>query len=121
MSLICDETNKDIEYGQPLKASTRRGAIFFSALGPHAIGGIPDSVRRKDQCDPEQGGVDIHEASSSLNLNGSYTLCGFEIGEFLFSLSQKDAEKYLPNHIKKFNRLIAYDHARNLTQEKELV
>ena len=114
MSLLCDERKRDIEYGQPLKAGTRSDAIFFSALGPEVIDRIPESVRRKKRCNPKQGGVDIHEATSGLNMNGSYTLCDFSIGKFLFSLSQKEAEKYLPNHMKMYVK-------ENLTKKKESV
>jgi hypothetical protein len=102
MSLLCDETKRDIEYGQTLRAGTHSDAIFFSALGPIVIDKIPASVRRKHPCNPKQGGVDIHEAFSGQNFNGSYTLCDFRLGKFLFSLSQKNAVKYLPNHMKMY-------------------
>jgi hypothetical protein len=104
MSLLCDETRKDIEFGQPLKAGTRKDVDWYSALGPDVIKKIPASAKRKNPCRGKQG-VDIHEATSTRNLNGSYTLCDFTRGKFLFSLSQKDADKYLPNHMSTYPKL----------------
>jgi len=102
MSLLCAETGKDIEYGQPLKAGTRSDVDFYSAFGPEVIDRIPIDARQALHCDPKQGGVDIHEASSDRNFNDSYTLCHFTLGKFLFSLSQENAEKYLSNHMKMY-------------------
>ena len=101
MSLFCDETKRDIEFGQPLKAGTRKDVNWYSALGPDVIKKIPASAKRKNPCRGKQG-VNIYEATSTRNFNGSYTLCDFTLGRFLFSLSQKEAEKYLPNHISKY-------------------
>ena len=102
MSLICDETGKDIEYGDVLMAGARRDISFFSALSQEVLKQIPDSKKLSTQRNPIKGGVDIHEATSSRNFNGSYTFCDFQLGKFLFSISQETAMKYLPNHIKRY-------------------
>jgi hypothetical protein len=103
MSLCCDETRRCIEYGEPLKAGTRSDVNFFSALSKEVINKIPRSKQcaypRKDN-----DGVDIHEANSSLNPTGSYTLCDFSLKDFCFSITQETAEKYLPNHIKHYKK-----------------
>lgn len=105
MSLLCIETGRDILYGEPLMAGTRAGAGFFTALSQEVIDRIPESERRPTPCEPSEGGVDIHEASSGRNFNGSYTWSDFTLGEFLFSISQEAAEKYLPKHIKQYQTL----------------
>jgi hypothetical protein len=94
MSLCCDETKRNIEFGDRLFAGTRHDVPFFSALSGTIIDKIPDSER---QAQPTKTGVDIHEADSGRNLNDAYTLCGFSLGKFLFSISKKSAIKYLPN------------------------
>jgi hypothetical protein len=105
MSLICIEIGRDIEYGEILRAGTRQGAGSFSALSQEVIERIPESERRSTPCEPADGGVDIHEASSGRNFNGSYTWSGFRHGKFLFSISQEAAEKYLPRLVKEFQAL----------------
>ena len=102
MSLLCDETGRDIEYGDILMAGTRYDVNFYSALSQEVLGRIPKSEKRPTPCDPSEGGVDIHEASSSRNLNGSYTISGFTLGEFRFSISKETAEKYLPKHARRY-------------------
>jgi len=103
MSLLCDETKQDIKYGDTLRAGTRGDVEFYSALSQKVLGRIPESERRPTPCQPDDdGGVDIHEASSSRNFNGSYTLSDFTLGVFLFSISKETAEKYLPKHIRRY-------------------
>lgn len=102
MSLLCDETRRDIEFGEQLMAGTRINAKFYSALCKEVIDRIPMSLRRVKSCKLWEGGVNIHEATSTRNFNGSYTLCNFTIGKFSFSVSQKVAKRFLPNHIKSY-------------------
>ncbi len=102
MSLICDETGKYIEYGDVLMAGARSDVDFFSALSQEVLKQIPDSEKLPKPRDPINGGVNIHEATSLRNFNGSYTLCDFQLGKFLFSISQETAVKYLPRHIKRY-------------------
>ena len=102
MSLLCDETDRDIEYGQVLMAGTRGDVEFYSALSQEVLGHIPETEKRPTPCEPGDGGVDIHEASSTQNMNGSYTISDFTLGKFLFSLSRETAEKYLPNHVRRY-------------------
>jgi hypothetical protein len=102
MSLVCDETGRDIEYGSILRAGHREDVNFFSALSWEVLKRIPNSEKCKTPRKSSDGGVDIHVATSSRNFNGSYTLCDFTLGKFLFSISQKTAEKYLPHHIKHY-------------------
>ena len=96
MSLLCVELRRDIEFGDPLYAGARPDIEVYTALSQTAIDRIPQSARRKEPCTEGESGINIHGASSSENFNGSYTICGFTRGEFLFSLSQADAEQYLP-------------------------
>jgi len=102
MSLICDETKRYIKYGDVLRAGTRGDVEFYSALSQEVLGRIQDSEKRQTPCEPGDGGVNIHEASSSRNFNGSYTLSDFTLREFLFSISKKTAEKYLPTHARRY-------------------
>lgn len=103
MSLVCDETGRDIEFGDPLMVGTRNDVEEFSALSQEVLKKIPQNLKRESSCDPAMGGVDIHVAVSKKNFNGSYTWSvGFKKGDFLYSISQKTAEKYLPKHIKKY-------------------
>ncbi len=109
MSLFCDETGRDIEYGDVLMAGTRSDVNFFCALSQTALGPIPESEKRPTPCEPGDGGVDIHEAYSSQNFNGSYTVSDFRLEQFRFSISKETAEKYLPKHIRRYS---APAHAR---------
>ncbi len=102
MSLICDETGKDIRYGGVLMSGTRPGVGFYSALSQEALGPIPESERRKELCEPSDGGVDIHYSTSSEGINGNYTLSGFELGEFAFSISEETALKHIPLHYRRY-------------------
>ena len=103
MSLCCDETGRCIEYGEPLKAGTRNNVFFFSALSKEVINKIPQSKRCAYPRKSNEGGIDIHEASSGYNPGGNYTLCDFTLKEFCFSITQETAEKYLPNHAKHYS------------------
>lgn len=105
MSLLCNEIGRNIHFGEPLMAGTRSDVDYYSALCKEVIDKIPVSERRNEPCKPEDGGVNIHEASSTRNFNGSYTICGFTLGNFRFSISQKNAELYLPNLIRSYNQL----------------
>ncbi len=102
MSLICDETGKDIEFGTFLTAGTRSDVEPYSALSGEVIDRIPLSERRLTPCVAEEGGVDVHEATSSRNYNGSYTILDFELGGFLFSISRSTAQFYLPKHYQRY-------------------
>ena len=93
MSLLCDETNQDIEYGDVLMAGTRGDVEFFSALSQEVLRRIPEPEKCSAPCQPGDCGVDIHDASSSKNLNGSYTISDFALGGFRFSVSKETAEK----------------------------
>ena len=104
MSLICDETGRDIIYGESLQVGTREDVEFYSALCEEVIARIPESERRPEPCVRGDGGVDIHRATSGKNFNGAYTLTvGFQIREFLFSVSKETAEKYIPKHLRHYN------------------
>lgn len=102
MSLLCDETCRDIEYGDVLMAGTRGDVEFYSALSQEVLGRIPESERRPKPCEPSEGGVNIHEAMSSRNFNGSYTISEFRLGGFRFSISKDAAERYLPKHVRRY-------------------
>lgn len=106
MSLTCDQTGKDINFGDPLFVGTRFDVDFFSALSWEVLQKIPIGDRRPDPCSHYEGGVDIYVATSGKNFNGSYTwTIGFKKLHFVYSISQTVAEKYLPNHIKKYPEL----------------
>lgn len=101
MSLVCDENGRYIEFGEQLMAGTRSDVKFYSALCKEVFDKIPESERRTEPCKPGDGGVDIHEATSTKNLNGSYTVRNFTLGDFCFSITQDVVERCLPNHIKR--------------------
>ncbi|MDE2021806.1 MAG: hypothetical protein KGI71_02695 [Patescibacteria group bacterium] len=105
MSLTCDETGLEIRYGDVLMAGTRDDAEFYSALSRRALARIPDAEKRTAPCKPGDGGVNIHEASSSRSFSGDYTIADFILGEFRFSLSKETAEKYLSNHLRRYTAL----------------
>ena len=100
MSLFCVETNLDIEYGDALFSATRRDIVTHTAVSKPIIDRIPMSERCEFLREAGDYGVDIHIATSGRNFNGSYTLCDFELGKFLFSISKEAAEKYLPKYSK---------------------
>jgi len=99
VSLLCSETNKDIEYGTTLMAGTRPGEKFYHALSEEALARIPESEKSLVLCGPGSSGINIHEATSSKNFNGNYTFSDFKLGEFLFSISKEAAEKHIPKHV----------------------
>jgi len=101
MSLYCDETGYDIEFGAPLYAGTRSDVNFYSALSEAVIRQIPDNQKSDIPCRVGVDGVDIHKAHSSRNLNGAYTITDFTLGAFLFSISKEIAEVFIPVHMKK--------------------
>ena len=100
--LICDENSRDIKFGEQLMAGTRSDVKFYAALCKEVLDQIPESERRTEPCNPKEGGVDIHEATSTRNFNNSYTLYDFALGDFKFSVSQDVAERHLPKHIKRY-------------------
>lgn len=104
MSLYCHESKDYITFGDPLYAGTRKDVRFFSALCQKIIDTIPEESRNIKPCDLSKGGIDIYRASSSENLTGTYTLCDFTLESFLFSISQEDAKKYLPELTKLFEK-----------------
>jgi len=102
MSLLCAETGKDIEFGEVLMAGTRCDAEFYSALSQEVLKLIPEPAKSSIPCRHGDGGVDIHEASSERNFNGSYTIGDFRLGSFLFSIPKEVAERYLPRYVEQY-------------------
>ena len=102
MSLVCDETGRHIEYGKVLMAGTRDDVHFYYALSQEVLERIPESEKRSTPCEFGDDGVNIHQASSSRNFNGSYTISDFALGGFRFSISKKTAKKYLPGHTRRY-------------------
>lgn len=102
MSLVCDETGRESDFGVPFFAGTRDDVPFFSALHPEVVTRIPPSQRRPTPCQTGDSGVDIHESSAAESLHGTYSSVGFELGTFLFSISHETAKKYLPKHLKRY-------------------
>ena len=105
MSLLCSETGKDIKFGKTLMAGTRSDVKFYSALSQDVLKQIPESKKRLTPCEPGVGGVNIHNATSSRNFNGSYTLCDFRLENFSFSISEETAREYLPTHYRLYSAL----------------
>src|SRR5258708_6117378 len=105
MSLMCDETGEMIMYGTPLYMSTRQGAETYSALCGDVVNRIPKKERRSNPCNTTNGdkGLDIHRGDAGPNFTGSYAWTSMEIKEFLFSIPEETARKYLPNHYAKFS------------------
>lgn len=93
MSLLCVETERVIEYGDPLYAGTRNPEEMFTALSQPVIDRIPETCR---SATPIAGGISIHHASAGRNFTGSYAWSSFKIREFLFCVSMADARQYLP-------------------------
>ena len=105
MSLICDETQRDIPFDKPLYCGTRSDMDTYSALSPEVIDQIPNALRRDTpRCPTIEGGVDIHECSGNLNpMTGSYSfLSGFTLGGFLFSIDETVAKQLMPRHYKRY-------------------
>lgn len=105
MSISCDETDKIIDCNQPLFAGARDDVKWFSALSLDVIAAIPPEARCSSGKCASDKGVDIHEATSSVNeILASYNLSDFKLGRFLFSLNEHSAMKYLPNHYRRYKR-----------------
>jgi hypothetical protein len=99
MSLLCDETGRDIEFGTVLMAGIHEdNPDIIYALSQEALRRIPESEKRSTPCESGDGGINVHEASSSRNFNGSYSFFDFTHGGFVFSVSKETAEKHLPTH-----------------------
>jgi hypothetical protein len=96
MSLICAENGRDIEYGTPLYSATRASLNRYCALSAEIVNNIPLPCRRTSPCAIDADGVDIHRATAGKNFNGSYAWSSFVQVDFLFSISEEDARKYLP-------------------------
>ena len=98
MSLICAETHKDIEFGDPLMVAI--SDYGYSALSQEVLSKIPQDSKL-----PHPGsGVDIHVATSQRNFNGSYTCTvGFKKGGFLYSVSKDVARSFLPRYMAEFH------------------
>ena len=96
MSLICFETGRDIDCETPLYAVTRTYLNSIDALSASVVDKIPEERRLPSPINPVSGGLDIHEAASGEGLSGQYTLGGFSLGKFLFSVSRETAEEFLP-------------------------
>ncbi|KPJ85854.1 hypothetical protein AMJ57_01595 [Parcubacteria bacterium SG8_24] len=94
MSLICSETRKDILFGRPLWAAKPSGGVVGYALSGEVIDRIPLAERQARPGDDTA--LDIHQASSGRNFNGSYTWSGFRVGGLAFSVSRETAARYLP-------------------------
>lgn len=101
MSLICDETKKDIKFGDPLFVATQEDKRILYALCHEVIDKIPKKERIK-KGKKSQGKIDIYSATSSKNHLGNYSCLGIRRGDFLFSLSKEAVEKYLPKQYKNF-------------------
>lgn len=101
MPLRCDETGLIIKDGDVLMAGTRQDVVFFTALSQQVLGRIPESEKRLTRREPGEGGVDIHQASASGDY-GSYVLADFTLGKFAFSISKETAQKYMPQHARRY-------------------
>ncbi len=106
MSLICDETGRSIEYGAVLMAGTRDDVDFYSALSQEVLERIPESQMCSTPCEPNGGGVNIHEAIASRSLTGNYSTSDFRLGGFCFSISDETAHTYLPEHAKRYGKVL---------------
>ncbi len=106
MSLLCCETREDIEFGDTLMAATRPDADFYFAVSIEVLNRIPKSYRHRMSCKPGDGGVNIHSAFSTWNLNGNYTVKGFVLRGFAFSIAKETAETYLPNYLKLYQESV---------------
>lgn len=103
MSLFCAERNRGIDFGASLYAATRSDLSFFTAFCGEVFDQIPEGDRCPHPCVSDKG-VDIHAAFSTRNFTGTYTICDFRKKEFLFSLPEDVAKKYLPRICRYFQR-----------------
>lgn len=101
MSLICDETERVIESDEHIFVSTRADVDSFSALSKEIILRIPESEKRDTVCGSDEDGINIYTGLAEAKPNGTYLLSSFRIGEFLFSISEKTAQRLFPNHYRK--------------------
>lgn len=99
MSLLCVETGRDIKFGSPLMAAALPGGDLFSALSEEVVNTIPQELRLTSELTRLGDGVNIHDATSTRNWNGSYTISGFRFGKFRFAISDATAEKLLPGFL----------------------
>lgn len=93
-SVICDETNRIILPEEEFYCVTRMEWGFHCYLSKEVIERIPAKGRIPTRRSFGAGGVDIFKHIKGRTL--------FDPGEFLFSVSQETAEKYLPNHLKRY-------------------
>jgi hypothetical protein len=112
MSLLCVETGRDIKFGSPLMAAILPGGVLFSALSKEVVATIPQESRLTSELTHLLDGINIHDATSTRNFNGSYTVSGFRIGEFRFAISDADAEKLLPGFLARMREEIRRGHGR---------
>jgi hypothetical protein len=96
MSLLCHERGTDIEFGEVLRSATHPDMEYRCALSPQVIDRIPERERLIQPRKRAEGGMNIHNASSTRNFNGSYTLCDYTTHGFLFAVSEETARKFLP-------------------------
>ena len=96
MSLLCFETERDIEYGTPLYAGTRLTHEIAYALSGEAVDRIPQESRGTRLYAKSEGGINIYRGTAGRNFTGSYAWSSFHLAEFLFSISEEDAKRYLP-------------------------
>lgn len=102
MSLLCDECFEVILYGTSLFAGTRCDVDVAAALCNYEIEKIPKEKRVLKKRDT-QSGVDIYTATSVRNSPlDSYSLSGFKLLAFSFSIDQETATLYLPKHISNY-------------------
>ena len=108
MSLQCAATNRDIEFGTPLYAATRSELPFFLGLSEEALAQIPVTERHSEPCSGGDG-IDINKATSNGPTTvGSYSLSGFTLGDFLFSISQESLSRHFPSLEKRLAKEIAH-------------
>ena len=104
MSLCCDETGRIFSFGEPLWVISRHGFDWtWAAIGAEIITTIPLELRLSEPRKPEEGGADVHTATSTKNgdMDAYNCIRGFVRGPFQFSVSQETLERYMPRHAKR--------------------
>jgi len=103
MNLKCAESGKIIYFvDDDLVAATRGDVNFYAPICRAVLNRIPGTERRKERCEPHEGGVDIYDHRSFTKSEWPIKLNGTMFPYFRFSLSQEAAELYLPNHINQY-------------------
>jgi hypothetical protein len=94
--LICRETGELISSREEFALAQTGEWVLPPAILMSVLENIPFSKRRKRRSLPGKG-MDFFKGFASIFFNGIYSNSNLSSGDFLFSLSLKIANQFLPN------------------------